>query len=59
MLTRICFYSGTNINTSKLDLYVDGNPHVYLVTNGQINAFPMGDNEIDVKKMTVGSIKGF
>lgn len=47
------------LNTSKLDLYVDGSPHVYLVTNGQINAFPMGDNEIDVKKVAVESIKGF
>jgi hypothetical protein len=47
------------LNTSKLDLYVDGNPYVYLVTNGKINAFPMGDNEISVKKIPVESIKGF
>jgi hypothetical protein len=47
------------LNTSKLDLYVDGNPHVYLVTNGKINAFPLGDSQINVQKLPVESIKGF
>jgi len=48
------------LNTSKLDLYVDGNPHVYLVTNGKINAFPIGDSEINVQKLTAAdAMKGF
>jgi hypothetical protein len=47
------------LNTSNLDLYVDGSPYVYLVTNGKINAFPIGECEIKVKKLPGESIKGF
>ena len=48
------------LNTSKLDLYVDGNPHVYLVTNGKINAFPMGESQINVQKLSAAAaMKGF
>lgn len=48
------------LNTSKLDLYVDGNPHVYLVTNGKINAFPLGDSQINVQKLPAeNAVKGF
>ena len=47
------------LNTSNLDLYVDGNPYVYLATNGKINAFPIDGCEIKVKKLPGESIKGF
>jgi hypothetical protein len=48
------------LNSSKLDLFVQGNPYVYLLTNGKINAFAVGDSEINVQKFKTTSVsKGF
>ncbi len=40
------------LNAPRINVYVDGNSTVHLRSNGQINAYSIGDSEINVKYLS-------